>query len=82
VLALFAEPRDDVSAEQRRFVEDLTGAEHQRSPAELRDLLVEAEEAYRRRRSLETRARDLVAGGIYRARRLEVGLRDRLRRYR
>lgn len=82
VLSLFAEPRDDVSPEQRTFVEDLTGAAHHRAPAELRDLLAEADHAYRQRRGLETRVRDLISRGLYHGRRVERAARQRLDRYR
>lgn len=43
---LFGRTVREVSAEQRRFVEDLVGVEHLRSPEELRAVLARAEERY------------------------------------
>lgn len=75
-LDLFAKPRDDVSPEQRTFVEELTGAACHRTPEAMREILLEADARYRRTRPLDTYVKDLALTGLHRARRL----RDRLRR--
>jgi hypothetical protein len=74
ILELFAEPRSEPSEEQRRLVEELCGAEHVRSPAELRALLEEAEAEYRRRLTATGRARNLIRRGLYHGRRLAARL--------
>jgi hypothetical protein len=65
ILRLFAEPRTEPSAEQRRLIEDLSGAAHVRSPRELRDILEEAEQDYRRGLTPARRLRNLIRRGMY-----------------
>lgn len=55
--ARFAEPLDELTRRQRDLVQELAGAEHVRAPGELRELLLEAEEEYRRRTPRRVRAR-------------------------
>lgn len=75
ILNLFAEPRSEPSEEQRRLVEELCGAEHVRSPAELRALLEEAEAEYGRRLTAAGRARNLIRRGLYHGRRFAARLK-------
>jgi hypothetical protein len=77
--ALFAEPADELSAEQREFVEELTGVGEVRSPEAIRQLLADAEERWARR-PLARRARPAARTLARLGRDVALAGRNRLRR--
>ncbi len=56
--ALFAEPRGDLSAEQRDFTTELMGTRYVKTPGEISTLLDEAAQQYRANLTLARRVRD------------------------
>lgn len=73
---LFAEPRSDLSTEQRAFADRLLGVEHVHTPRALAHLLDEAQEIYRDRLTLGRRLRD----GARRVQYVRARVKDELRK--
>ena len=65
LLALFSEWKGSASAQQRQFVEDLTGMAYVRSPETMHQLLNEAEERYQREVTLAGRLRHSIRSVRY-----------------
>jgi hypothetical protein len=65
LVELFATLGDRVTTEQRRFVEELSGATETKSRTELRAILTEAEDRYRETTSFPRRAIDRARSELY-----------------
>lgn len=69
ILELFSEPHDAPTAAQRALVEEVAGAAHTRSPTEMRTILEEAEQVYRRRVGPARRLGDAARRALFLIRR-------------
>lgn len=79
-IELFETPTTEITGAQREYVDEMTGRAQFRSPSEMRALLDEAAASYRRTATLEDRARDAIAAGMFVGRSLASAARRRLRR--